>query len=174
MLVLLILVFGFGLVIFVLSRTSTTIVVERGFDASPEKVWYHWNDVESIKKWWSPKHFTAPVVQSDLRVGGKFLLAMQDPNGKISYNSGTYKEIIPNQKIVSEFSFSDENGNLIPGDKVEVPGKWPDSVTVTVEFQDISGKTNIKVTEEGIPTIMYFFAKMGWQQQFEKLENVIQ
>lgn len=158
---------------FITSRMSSTVVVERSFDASPERAWTHWNDVESIKNWWSPKGYSAPIVKNDLRVDGTFLLSMKAPDGKMHWNTGKYKEIVPYQKIVSVMSFSDENGNIVPGNKVEVPGKWPDEITVIVEFRESGGRTFIKVTEIGIPTLMYFFSKMGWEQQFDKFESVL-
>ncbi|WP_413289201.1 SRPBCC family protein [Bdellovibrio sp. HCB337] len=155
------------------SRTSSTVVVEHTLNAPVEKVWAMWNDPETIKKWWSPKGYTAPVIKNDLQVGGTFLLSMQAPDGKMHWNSGKYVEIVPNQKIVSRMAFSDENGNPIPGSQVPVPGKWPDEITVTVEFTALNGQTKVKVTEEGIPTVMSLFAKMGWQQQFDKFDELL-
>jgi hypothetical protein len=70
-------------------------------------------------------------------------------------------------------SFSDENGKALPGSKVPVPGKWPDEITVTVEFKEANGKTTIIITEVGIPLIMNFFGKLGWQQQLDKFETLL-
>lgn len=162
-----------GGVLFVTRKTSSTIRVERTFNTSVEKMWKTWNDAESMKKWWSPKDFTAPIIQNDLQVGGKFLFSMKSPKDEMFWNTGEYKEIIPLQKIVSHLSFSDENGNTLPGSKAPVPGDWPDFVVVTVTFEDIAGKTKVTVTEEGIPTIIFIFAKMGWEQQFDKLESIL-
>jgi hypothetical protein len=36
----------------------------------------------ACQKWWGPKAFTAPVVNIDLRVGGKYLSCMRDPDNK--------------------------------------------------------------------------------------------
>jgi uncharacterized protein YndB with AHSA1/START domain len=154
-------------------KISSTVYVERTFNASVTKVWALWTDAESMKKWWSPKDFTAPVVQHDFQVGGKFLLSMKSPQGEMFWNAGTYKEIIPNQKIISSFSFSDETGQIIQGKDVKVPGDWPDEVMVTVEFSENNGKTTVHVTETGIPLIMKLMAKMGWEQQFDKFEALL-
>lgn len=154
-------------------QTSSTVVVERVFEAPVEKVWQVWTDTESMKKWWSPKYYTAPTIQNDFREGGKFLLSMQSPDGKISWNTGTYTQIITNQKIVSKMSFSDETGKAIPASEAGVPGKWPDEIEVIVQFEDLSGKTKIQITEVGIPLLMSFFAKLGWQQQFDKMEPLL-
>lgn len=58
---------------------SSTVYVERTFSAPAEKVWKLWNDPESMKKWWGPKDYTAPVIKNDPRVGGTFLISIRSP-----------------------------------------------------------------------------------------------
>ena len=162
-------------IIFVLiaRKSSSAVYVERTFSAPVEKVWNIWNDPESMKKWWSPKDYTAPIIKNDFRVSGTFLLSMKSPKGEMHWNTGTYREIVPNKKIVSTMSFSDETGKLIPGSEVKLPGEWPNEITVTVEFKEAVGKTTVTITEVGIPLIMKLFAKMGWQQQLDKFETLL-
>jgi len=159
--------------IYVARRVSSTVHVEHVFSAPVSKVWAVWVDPEAMKKWWSPKDFTAPVIHSHFRVGGKFLLSMKSPKGEMFWNTGTYTEIVPERKIVSQMSFSDEAGQVVAGKDVPVPGVWPDAITVSVEFHEEAGKTRVTVTEVGIPLIMKLFAKMGWQQQFVKFEALL-
>jgi uncharacterized protein YndB with AHSA1/START domain len=166
-------VVAIGLFIWVARQTLTTVSVTHTFNAPIERVWILWNDPESMKKWWSPKDFTAPVIKNDLRVGGAFLFSMRSPQGEMFWNAGTHKEVIPQQRVVSEMRFSDENGTLMKGADVPVPGVWPDTFLVTAEFRAVDGKTLVTVQEEGIPLIMKMFATMGWKQQFEKLETLL-
>jgi len=153
--------------------TTSTVEVERTFKAPVTTVWKLWNDPETIKLWWSPKDYTAPVVKNDLKVGGTYLLSMKSPKGEMFWNVGTYKSIVPNERIISSLSFSDERGKLVPGAQVKVPGRWPDEIVVKVEFKEKDGKTRVSVTEVGIPLIMKLFAKMGWEQQFDKFEKLL-
>ncbi len=162
-----------GIFVFVARKTPSTIRVERTFNAPVEKVWQIWTDVESMKKWWSPKDYTAPVIKSDLQVSGKFLYSMQSPKGEMFWNTGQYVQVVPNKKIVLLMSFSDENGKVIRGKEIPVPGVWPDAIRVSVDFEDVGGKTRVLVEEVGIPTIMKVFAKMGWEQQFDKFETLL-
>ena len=162
-----------GTFVFIARGRSSTIYVERIVPAPIEKVWKLWNDPEAMKKWWGPKDYTAPVIKNDLRVGGTFLLSMKSQKGDVIWNTGAYKEVVPNSKIVSSLSFSDENGKAIPGSEVPVPGNWPDEVTITVEFKEENGKTKIAITEVGIPLIMKFFGALGWQQQLDKFETLL-
>lgn len=173
-LIIALLVIGLVLFVFVARKISTTVHVERTFTASAEKVWALWNDPEAIKQWWGPKDYSAPVIENDLRVGGRFLLSMKSPKGEMFWNTGSYRAIIPHRKIVSGMSFADEHGKSLSGDAIPVPGVWPDEVTITVEFREMDGKTTVSITEEGIPLIMKWFAGLGWQQQFDKFETLLQ
>lgn len=156
-----------------LNKTTGVVRVSRVFDAPVDLVWTHFNDPESMKQWWSPKDFTAPVIENDARTGGRFLLGMQAPDGTKSYNAGTYVEVVPHRKLVSEMSFADEQGNPVPASHYGLPGDWPPIVRVTVEFKDLGGRTEISIVEEGIPRIMSLFAKLGWEQQFDKFEKLV-
>jgi len=163
------------LVLFVLGAWNfhTTVSTERTFNAPVADVWRVWNDADSIKKWWGPKGYTAIVVRNDVREGGSFLWAMKSAQGRTSWNTGTYKEVVANKKIVSTMSFSNEDGKAIPGSQVPVPGRWPNELTVIVEFSDSDGKAKVTVTEVGIPLIVYPLMKIGWAQQFDKIQLLL-
>ncbi len=151
----------------------TTVRTERTFNASVADVWRVWNDADSIKKWWGPKGYTALVVRSDVREGGSFLWAMKSQQGRTFWSTGTYREVVANKKIVSTMSFSNENGKIIPGSQVSVPGRWPNEITVIVEFSESEGKARVTVTEVGIPLIIYPLSKIGWAQQFDKIQLLL-
>jgi uncharacterized protein YndB with AHSA1/START domain len=151
----------------------TTIVVERRVNAPVEKVWQHWTDRESMKKWWGPKDYTAPVVEHQFQEGGTFLLGMKSPSGEIIYNSGRYQEIVENKRIVAFMYFSDQHGAPIPASSYNVPGRWPAEIQITTEFTEDGAATDIRIQEDGIPMIMVLFAKMGWEQQLDKFEQVV-
>jgi uncharacterized protein YndB with AHSA1/START domain len=151
----------------------TTVSTERTFNASEAEVWRVWTDADSIKKWWGPKGYTALVVRNDVREGGSYLWAMKSAQGRMFWNTGTYKEVVANKKIVSTLSFCNENGIIIPGSQVSVPGQWPNEITVIVEFSESEGKARVTVTEVGIPLIVYAPSKIGWAQQFDKIQSLL-
>lgn len=155
------------------SRTSRVVRVSRTFNAPIERVWSNWTDGDTMKRWWSPKGYTAPVIKSDFRVGGTFLYSMKSPSGEMHYNAGTYTDILVNKKILQKMSFADADGKPVPAAAAGVPGQWPDEIEVLVEFDGDDQKTKVTVTETGIPLIMYVFAKMGWEQQFDKFNEIV-
>jgi uncharacterized protein YndB with AHSA1/START domain len=156
----------------------TTVRTERTFNASVADVWRVWTEADSIKKWWGPKGYTALVTRNDVREGGSYLWAMKSgamksEPGRTFWTTGTYKEVVANNKIVSTMSFSNENGKAIPGSQVSAPGRWPNEITVIVEFSESQGKTRVTVTEVGIPLIVYPLSKIGWAQQFDKMQLLL-
>ena len=89
------------------------------------------------------------------------------------WNTGTYKEVVANKKIVSTMSFSNENGNNHSRLASISPGRWPNDITVIVEFNEPEGKARVTVTEVGVPLIAYPFMKIGWAQQFDKIQLLL-
>lgn len=151
----------------------TTVSTQRTFNAPAAAVWKVWTDADSVKKWWGPRGYTALVARDDVREGGSYLWAMKSEKGMMYWNTGTYTEVVANKKIVSTMAFADENGKAIPGSQVSAPGRWPNEITVIVEFSEVEGKTRATVTEVGIPLIVYPLAKIGWAQQFDKIQPLL-
>ncbi len=154
-------------------EVQTTGTYERTFDASSDKVWRVWTEEDSIKHWWGPKGYTSPSIRNDLRVDGTYLWAMKSPKGETSWNTGIYKEVVPDRRLVSTLSFADEMGQALPGAKVPVPGRWPNAITVIVDFSEASGKTKVTVTEVGLPLFVAIVARIAWNQQFDKIQELL-
>lgn len=156
------------------------LIITRIFDAPVELVWKAWTDPEMIKKWWGPEGFTAPSIKVDLRVGGKYTFAMQGPKGskwdKVMYSSGIYKEIVPNEKIITTDYFSDENGNKMnPVDFGQDPNS-PSEMNAVITFEEVEGgKTKLTITyprpenEEQFQAMLKSGMKEGWSSSLNKL-----
>lgn len=77
------------------------IKVETIINADIQKVWKHWNDIESIKSWaFASDDWECPYAENDLRVGGRFLTRMSAKDKSQSFDfSGTYTEVTGFGKI---------------------------------------------------------------------------
>jgi uncharacterized protein YndB with AHSA1/START domain len=148
------------------------LTLTRVFNLPVSKVWAAWTDPETCKKWWGPKDFTCPYSAIDLKVGGKYLSCMRSANGDEYWSTGTYKEIIPNKKLVLTDSFSDNKGNVIPASELNMPGEWPLELQVTITLEENDGKTKMTLKHEGLPPEMLSDCETGWQESFDKLENL--
>ncbi len=155
--------------------TSThTLTIKRILDAPREQVWKALTDPERMKLWWAPKPFTAPVIQIDLRVGGKFLGAMRSPDGKDIWSTGVYREIKPLERLVVTDGFSDEKGNPVPGTVYGMSADFPLELLVTETFEDKNGKTQLTLKHSGFPNVEVMEqTREGWMSGLDKLAEIL-
>lgn len=153
------------------------LVITRIFDAPRALVWKAWTEPERMKAWWGPRQYTAPVLKMDIRVGGRFLGAMESSDGKRAWSKGEYKEIVPQQRLVVTDSFSDENGNTVPPSSYGMSASWPEELLLTVTFEDHDGKTRMTLRHSGltgIPEHDYQNMKQGWMESLDKLDEYLE
>jgi uncharacterized protein YndB with AHSA1/START domain len=152
-------------------------IISRVFDAPRELVWKCFTDPERMKHWWGPKGFTVIASKMDLRVGGTYHYGMQTPNGGAMWGLFTYREIVPQQRLMFVNSFSDENGGVTrhPGSAT-----WPLQMLSTFSFEDApGGKTKFTVTwralnataeEQQTFDTMHDSMTQGWSGTMQQLE----
>lgn len=149
------------------------IEVSRIFNAPVEMVWKVWTDPELVKRWWGPKHFTAPIAKIDFRVGGKSLVSMRAPQefgGQEHFSIWEYVEIIQHISIEFIQRISNENGEAIPPASVGLPEDFPLAVNTIVSFKIIdSNKTEMRITEQAEFGSISNFAQLGLEQTMEKI-----
>ncbi len=68
--------------------------------ASRQEVFDAWTDPESVKQWMCPKDSAVVLGEFDVRVGGAFQIEMRHPDGTGVVHTGTYREIVPPEKLV--------------------------------------------------------------------------
>jgi len=144
------------------------VEVSRTFDAPLELLWKAWTEPEHFMKWYGPKGFTSPTCEIDLRVGGRHLFNMLSPDGMQMYTTGSYKEVVPMERLVYSDSYSDAEGNVTSPAKIGMP----ETMDVTVTFVHADGKTTVTVSHAGHGAGAEH-AGMGWTQAFEKLAAVL-
>ncbi|MHB9030912.1 MAG: SRPBCC family protein [Candidatus Latescibacterota bacterium] len=150
------------------------LVITRIFDARRERVFRAWSDPEQLKRWWGPKDFTAPIIKTDFRVGGKYLFCMRSPDGQDFWSTGVYREIVEPERIVYTDSFGDEKGNVVPASHYGMTGDWPLETLATVTFEEFEGKTKMTLRGSGAPEgEMSDLAEAGWNESLDKLAEVL-
>lgn len=77
--------------------------ITRLIDAPPAVVYRVWT--ERTVEWWAPRPYTTPVVDLDLRPGGRGLMVMKAPDGTDMPNEGVFLEVVPDEKIVFSDAF---------------------------------------------------------------------
>ena len=81
--------------------TDEQILITREFDAPKHLVYKAWTTPELVKRWWNAKRGEVTIAEIDLRVGGKWRYVMVADGGFEVGFHGEYREIVPNERIVS-------------------------------------------------------------------------
>src|SRR5512142_9900 len=134
-----------------MQENKEDLVVTRILDAPLELVWKAWTEPEQVRRWWGPKYYTSPSCQIDLRVGGKYVFAMQAPadqGGQVSYTSGVYERIVPMELLEFTQGLSDADGNRIDPQKAGMPADFPKEMHTLVTFKAKGSMTELTIREE--------------------------
>jgi uncharacterized protein YndB with AHSA1/START domain len=145
------------------------ILVTREFDAPKHLVYKAWTTPELVARWWIARRGTAREMEIDLRVGGRWRYVMDTDNGMEVAFHGEYREIVPNERIVSTEIFE---GAPLPPEELEA------SATVnTATFTEEDGRTTLTIliqcpSPEVREAIIGSGMEDGLQDALELLEEV--
>jgi uncharacterized protein YndB with AHSA1/START domain len=81
--------------------TDEQILIVREFDAPRHLVYQAWTMPGLVRRWWHANRGEVTVVEIDLRVGGAWRYVMVADDGTEVGFHGEYREIVPNERIVS-------------------------------------------------------------------------
>jgi uncharacterized protein YndB with AHSA1/START domain len=114
--------------------TDEQILIAREFDAPKHLVWEAWTSPELVKRWWHANRGEVTLVEIDLRVGGKWRYVMVTPDGFEVGFHGEYREIVPNEKLVSTETYEG-----LPDGVAEADGTTLNTAT----FAEEDGRTTV-------------------------------
>jgi uncharacterized protein YndB with AHSA1/START domain len=118
-------------------------------------------DPDELAKWWGPRGFTAPNVEIDLRVGGRYRIAMQPPDGELFYLSGEFLEVDAPVRLAYTFRWEDPD----PDDQETV---------VTLSFADLGDSTELVFTQKSFATeARRALHEDGWSDSLERLQELM-
>ena len=148
--------------------TDDQILITREFDAPRELVYTAWTTPELVRRWWHANRGEMTTCEIDLRVGGGWRYAMVTPDGFEVGFHGEYREIVPNERIVSTETFeglpegvSEEDGTTVnTATFMEADGR----TTLTLLIQAPSKETRDAIVDSGM--------EAGLQDALDNLERV--
>jgi uncharacterized protein YndB with AHSA1/START domain len=161
-----------------MTSTMTTqpkqFTIERTLHASADTVWRMWTTREGLEAWWGPEGFTSSVRELDVRVGGRFEIAMIATNPDIvrflessgvpttSFAKGDYTEVSPTRRLAYTNAMD------------FVPNVAPYRTTTTVEITAIDERTTrlVVINDAMHDAHWTSMASQGWEQQINKLVSV--
>ena len=149
--------------------TDEEILITRTLNAPRHLVYRAWTTPELVRRWWPGRRGEMTVAEMDFRVGGAWRYVMV-AHGEFEVGfHGTYREIVPNERIVNT-------------EVMEMPGVPTDSeegaVVNTVTFEEADGgATTVRIrTDAGSKEVRDMIAQSGMEggvrEQFEIIEEL--
>jgi len=121
---------------------TDTVRLERTFEALAEEVFDAWTNPEVLRRWWAAgPSYRATDAEVDLRVGGRYRLAMENADtGAAHVVGGEYHEVRRPSRLVYSWAWEDSDGSSGAAS------------TVTVDFSEADGRTTVVVEHAGLAT----------------------
>jgi len=135
-----------------------SLTLSRRYPVAPEKVYRAWTDPKAVSRWWGPgPGEPVSLAELDVRVGGRFRIVFGGPDGKMHECAGTYKEVVPNKKLVFTWSW---------------PNSTPERISVvTIEFRGNAKGTDLVFKHEQLfDEAARDGHKRGWTGTLDKLD----
>ena len=154
------------------SRTATValptdreILVTREFEAPKHLIYRAWTEPELVRRWWHAGRGEMTAAEIDLRVGGTYRFAAVTPDGMEVAFHGEYREIVPEERIVSTEVYEG------------APGSEDTVNTLTLDEND--GRTTVTMlieakSKEERDAIIASGMEDGLQDALDLLEGVAQ
>jgi uncharacterized protein YndB with AHSA1/START domain len=133
----------------------------RVFPAARSGVFGAFTDPAQLAKWWGPEGFTTPSLEFRPRVGGRYRIEMQPPEGDRFYLTGEFRELDPPARLAFTFVWEDPA---------------PDDVETVVDlsFRDLGEATEVALVQGPFKTeARRALHRDGWTDSFDKLERLI-
>ena len=139
-----------------------TIRLHRVLRASPEKIYRAFLDADAMAKWLPPNGFTGKVHHLEAKVGGSYRMSFTNfTTGQSHSFGGTYRELLPHQRIRYTDKFDDPN---LPGE-----------MEVIIELREVSCGTELTIVQEGVPDVIPAdMCYLGWQESLTLLKQLIE
>lgn len=125
------------------------IVVTRLFAAPPAQLFRAWTTAAHLQRWFGgPEGFSAPVCEVDARPGGRWRLVMRSPEGMDYPLAGTFRELLPHDRIVLTASVAEHPAEWHAWLRALLPAGSPAPSTEmvwTVTFMPLGERTRMSV-----------------------------
>lgn len=138
--------------------TAGRLHLERSLPHPCERVFAAFVDAESLASWWGPNGFTSTCLELDVRVGGRYRLAMQPPEGDRFHLSGEFRVVVPQRRLAFTFAWEEPD----PDDR---------ETLVELAFEPAGTESRV-VLDQGVfaTRARHDLHEAGWTETFDRLE----
>lgn len=141
---------------------NNSVSIHRVVKTYPEKLFRAFSNPLAMASWIPPYGFLCTVQEMDFKVGGSYKMTFTNFSTGNSHSfGGKYIDIIENKLIKYT-------------DQFEAPNLLGEMIT-TVYLTKVSCGTEIKITQEGIPSVIPVeMCYLGWQESLDKLIRLVE
>ncbi len=140
--------------------SSSTLRIERTFQAPAKAVFDAWTSEEVIRRWWHAEHdWETTEAEIDLRVGGAVRVVMRDPHKDVEYGGGgTFTEIDPPRRLAFTWLWDGNDTRML----------------IELDLEESGGATTVRFTHSGLwDEEAVRSHEQGWNNSFDNLDRVL-
>ena len=133
--------------------------MDRVFPVGPSVVFAAFADPNELAQWWGPQGFTTPGLEFQPRVGARYRIEMQPPEGTSFHLTGEFREVDSPARLAFTFEWEEPD---------------PDDVETLVDlsFRDLGDSTQVALMQGPFKTeARRALHRDGWGDGFDKLER---
>jgi uncharacterized protein YndB with AHSA1/START domain len=143
------------------SAEPLSLHMKRVLPARREAVWRALTAPDELAEWWGPRGFTTPGIETDLRVGGTYRIAMQPPDAELFYLTGEFREVDPPARLAYTFRWEDPDPEDV-------------ETLVALTVRDLGEETEVEFTQGTFATERRrALHHDGWTDSWERLERAL-
>jgi uncharacterized protein YndB with AHSA1/START domain len=152
--------------------TGREFVISRVFNAPRELVFQVWTEPEHMRRWWGPRTCICPICEMDVRPGGSYRIVMRMPDGVDYPITGTYREVVPPERIVMTMDCTEHPASwhdMVKADRARNDINPAGELVATVTFEESGG--NLMATVAIRDAMLKMGMTEGWTQSLDRLEE---
>jgi uncharacterized protein YndB with AHSA1/START domain len=136
--------------------------LERTLPVSQAAVYDALTDSAQLARWWGPSGFIVPNADFEPRVGARYRISMQPPEGELFHLEGEFREVEPPGRLAYTFRWDPPD----PDDR---------ETLVTISLIDRGPETELRLVQSGFATeARYALHEAGWTETLERLDQFLQ
>jgi uncharacterized protein YndB with AHSA1/START domain len=141
--------------------STTTLRIERTFQAPIERVFAAWTSPEVMRRWWQAEvGWETSAAEVDLRVGGEVRVVMLDPIKDVEHGGGgRYTEIDPPTRLAFTWIWDGDSRRTL----------------IEIDFEETDGVTTVRFTHSGLwDEAAVRSHEGGWGRILDSLERMLE
>jgi uncharacterized protein YndB with AHSA1/START domain len=135
--------------------------LERVMPAPRPVVFAALTEPDELARWWGPSGFTIPSADFSARLGDRYRIEMQPPDGDAFHLHGEFREVESPSRLAYTFEW-------------DPPDADDTETLVTLSLRDLGGSTGVALDQRPFKTEQRrALHHDGWSESFDKLERLL-